>query len=202
MRATPARIDPVAIEPLQILASLYSGGRTTSGAAGPSWSQATRRQPDNPAAWLWLGELRRSSTATRPGRAALRGAGAGHSGRPRLAGGLLLRARALGPSAARAFGVERRRPAGTGSGSSSDAAAGPGRWRLADRGQQLLVLVGDRLPRVAAGALERARRGSRRPARDRRAAARAARVRSSTPGAAGEVDRRRRRRSRRSARGR
>jgi hypothetical protein len=53
-----ARADPVAIEPLQILSSLYSAVRDPV-AARAQLVQATRRQPDNPQTWLWLGQFDR-----------------------------------------------------------------------------------------------------------------------------------------------
>ena len=49
-----ARIDPVSIEPLQILSSLYLGaGDVTS--ARQELVDATQRQPENPESWLALG---------------------------------------------------------------------------------------------------------------------------------------------------
>jgi hypothetical protein len=51
-----ARIDPVSIEPLQILSSLYAGAGDL-GSARSELAQATRRQPDNPEPWFWLGEF-------------------------------------------------------------------------------------------------------------------------------------------------
>jgi O-Antigen ligase len=49
-----AKIDPVSIEPLQILSSLYSAARDLP-AARAQLVQATQRQPANPQTWLWLG---------------------------------------------------------------------------------------------------------------------------------------------------
>jgi hypothetical protein len=51
-----ARIDPVSIEPQQILASLYTGAGDLP-AARAELVAATRRQPANPQPWLWLGEF-------------------------------------------------------------------------------------------------------------------------------------------------
>jgi hypothetical protein len=51
-----ATIDPVTIEPLQILASLYTAVHDPA-AARNELVQATRRQPDNPRPWLWLGQF-------------------------------------------------------------------------------------------------------------------------------------------------
>ena len=48
-------IDPVTIEPLQILSELY--GRPRPRAARRELVQATRRQPDNPEPWSWLGQF-------------------------------------------------------------------------------------------------------------------------------------------------
>jgi hypothetical protein len=50
-----ADIDPVTIEPLQILSELY--GARDPGAARRELVQATRRQPDNPEPWSWLGQF-------------------------------------------------------------------------------------------------------------------------------------------------
>jgi hypothetical protein len=51
-----ARIDPVAIEPLQILSSLYVGA-SDDAAARHELIEAARRQPENPQTWLWLGQF-------------------------------------------------------------------------------------------------------------------------------------------------
>ena len=56
----------------------------------------------------------------------------------------------------------------------------------ADALEQVLVLVGDRVPRVALGPLERAPRGRSRPSRDRRSSARAPRSTSDDALGAGE----------------
>ncbi len=50
-----ANIDPVTIEPLQILSELY--GARDPGAARRELVEATRRQPDNPEPWSWLGQF-------------------------------------------------------------------------------------------------------------------------------------------------
>jgi cytochrome c-type biogenesis protein CcmH/NrfG len=51
-----ARIDPVTIEPLQILSSLYAGAGDVA-AARAELVDATQRQPDNPETWLSLGQF-------------------------------------------------------------------------------------------------------------------------------------------------
>jgi hypothetical protein len=51
-----ARLDPVSIQPLQILASLYAGAGDLASARA-ELVDATRRQPENPQSWLWLGQF-------------------------------------------------------------------------------------------------------------------------------------------------
>jgi cytochrome c-type biogenesis protein CcmH/NrfG len=50
-----ANIDPLTIEPLQILSELH--GTRNAGAARQELVQATQRQPDNPEPWSWLGQF-------------------------------------------------------------------------------------------------------------------------------------------------
>jgi hypothetical protein len=50
-----ASIDPVTIQPLRILSELYGAGNP--GAARRELVEATRRQPDNPEPWSWLGQF-------------------------------------------------------------------------------------------------------------------------------------------------
>jgi hypothetical protein len=51
-----ADIDPVSIQPLQILATLYAGAGDIHSARA-ELVEATQRQPDNPEPWFWLGQF-------------------------------------------------------------------------------------------------------------------------------------------------
>lgn len=66
-----AGIDPVSIEPLQILATLYAGAGDIHSARA-ELVEATERQPDNPEPWFWLGLFDLQHHAPRPALAALR----------------------------------------------------------------------------------------------------------------------------------
>jgi cytochrome c-type biogenesis protein CcmH/NrfG len=59
-----ASIDPVSIEPLQILSSLYIGAHDLT-AAREQFVKATQRQPDNPESWLGLGNFELQQGQTR-----------------------------------------------------------------------------------------------------------------------------------------
>jgi hypothetical protein len=62
-----ADADPLSVEPLYQLAALYEGIKDDPSARAELVS-ATRRQPDNPAPWLWLAQF--DLTAGHPGAAA------------------------------------------------------------------------------------------------------------------------------------
>jgi hypothetical protein len=54
--ASSAGNDPLSIEPLLVLSSLYQGVKDNS-AARAELVKATQRQPDNPETWVWLGNF-------------------------------------------------------------------------------------------------------------------------------------------------
>jgi hypothetical protein len=66
-----ARIDPVSIEPLQLLSSLYAGAGDQA-AARAELVDATRLQPRNPDPWQWLGLYDVQIGRLRPAYAELR----------------------------------------------------------------------------------------------------------------------------------
>ena len=53
---TAANTDPLSVRPLQTLAGIYES-LGDHAAARAQLAQATRRQPENPLPWLWLGQL-------------------------------------------------------------------------------------------------------------------------------------------------